>query len=194
MIVFVYGGSGSGKSAFAEKRITELNERGVSLYYLATMKVYEDEDRERVKHHRMLRKDKGFITLEQPRDIGNVVERLDDEKSDILLECMSNLAANEMFPFDNTDEEFDTKSEEKIFENNPFYNMNFGLKIKNDVKKLYERCENLVIVSNNVFEDGIIYDESTMEYIKALGDINKFLAELSDEVWEVVAGIPIRVK
>lgn len=194
MIIFVYGGSGSGKSAFAEKKITELNERGVSLYYLATMKVYGDEDRERVKRHRMLRKDKGFITLEQPRDIGDVVERLDDEKSDILLECMSNLVANEMFPFDNSDEEFDTKSEEKIFENNPFYNINLGLKIKNDVKKLYERCENLVIVSNNVFDDGIIYDESTVEYIKALGDINKFLAELSDEVWEVVAGITIRVK
>ena len=158
------------------------------------MKVYGDEDRERVKRHRMLRKDKGFITLEQPRDIGDVVERLDDEKSDILLECMSNLVANEMFTFDNSDEEFDTKSEEKIFENNPFYNINLGLKIKNDVKKLYERCENLVIVSNNVFDDGIIYDESTVEYIKALGDINKFLAELSDEVWEVVAGITIRVK
>jgi adenosylcobinamide kinase/adenosylcobinamide-phosphate guanylyltransferase len=52
----------------------------------------------------------------------------------------------------------------------------------------------MVIVSNNVFEDGQIYDEATMEYIKAMGEINTKLALMSDKVVEVVVGIPIIIK
>ncbi|MBQ9200392.1 MAG: bifunctional adenosylcobinamide kinase/adenosylcobinamide-phosphate guanylyltransferase [Lachnospiraceae bacterium] len=197
MMILVYGGSGSGKSAFAEQRITELNDSGVPLYYLATMQVYGDEDRERVRRHRMLRKDKGFITLEQPRDIGLVVDRLG--KGDVLLECMSNLVANEMFRTEEAVEGLgekldDNANDEHYMDDKLIFYKCLVIKIKNDIAALNKSCDNLVVVSNNVFEDGIKYDKSTMEYIKALGDINRYLAGLSDEVWEVVAGIPIRVK
>ena len=47
---------------------------------------------------------------------------------------------------------------------------------------------------NNVFEDGIVYDASTMEYLRALGSINVRLAEHSDAVVEVIAGIPVARK
>ena len=49
----------------------------------------------------------------------------------------------------------------------------------------------LVIVSNNVFEDGILYDQTTMDYIEATGQINGQLARMADEAVEVVAGIPV---
>ena len=197
MIVFVYGGSGSGKSAFAEKRITELNENGVSLYYLATMQVYGDEDRERVRRHRMLRKDKGFITIEQPRDIGLVVDRLG--KGDVLLECMSNLVANEMFQTEEAveglgEELADNANDEHNMDDKSIFYKSLVTKIKNDIAALNKSCGNLVVVSIDVFEDGVIYEPDTMKYIKALGDINRYLATLSDEAWEVVAGIPIMVK
>ena len=41
----------------------------------------------------------------------------------------------------------------------------------------------MVVVTNNVFEDGIIYDETTM-YIKAMGIINEKLAAMADKVLE----------
>ena len=199
MMILVYGGSGSGKSAFAEQRITELNENGVSLYYLATMQVYGDEDRARVRRHRMLRKDKGFITIEQPRDIGNVAERLNDEKGDVLLECMSNLVANEMFQNEEAveglgEELADNANDEHNMDDKSIFYKSLVTKIKNDIAALNKCCDNLVVVSNNVFEDGVMYESDTMKYINALGDINRYLAMLSDEVWEVVAGIPIMVK
>ncbi|MBQ8914290.1 MAG: bifunctional adenosylcobinamide kinase/adenosylcobinamide-phosphate guanylyltransferase [Lachnospiraceae bacterium] len=197
MMILVYGGSGSGKSAFAEQRITELNENGVSLYYLATMQVYGDEDRERVRRHRMLRKDKGFITIEQPRDIGLVVDRLG--KGDVLLECMSNLVANEMFQTEEAveglgEELADNSNDEHNMDDKSIFYKSLVTKIKNDIAALNKSCGNLVVVSIDVFEDGVIYEPDTMKYIKALGDINRYLAMLSDEVWEVVAGIPIMVK
>jgi adenosylcobinamide kinase/adenosylcobinamide-phosphate guanylyltransferase len=67
-------------------------------------------------------------------------------------------------------------------------------KIINGISLLKEEFTHLVIVSNNVFEDGQIYDEATMEYIKAMGEINTKLAVVSDKVVEVVVGIPIIIK
>ena len=57
-----------------------------------------------------------------------------------------------------------------------------------------EKLSDLVIVSNNVFEDGEIYDETTMAYIRAMGRINERLAAAADEVIEVIAGIPVVIK
>ena len=62
------------------------------------------------------------------------------------------------------------------------------------IKSLCSVFENLVIVSNNVFEDGMQYDEFTQSYIRALGKINSQLAKMSDKVYEVVVGIPVELK
>ena len=63
-----------------------------------------------------------------------------------------------------------------------------------DIKLLKEQTTHFVVVSNNVFEDGITYDETTTEYIHAMGMINHKLAVLADRVVEVVAGIPVIIK
>ena len=46
-------------------------------------------------------------------------------------------------------------------------------------------------MSNNVFEDGNVYDKTTMAYIRAMGRINQERAEMADEDDEGVVGIPI---
>ena len=99
------------------------------------------------------------------------------EKKSALLECMSNLTANEMFTKDGM------KSEEEVVE-----------KIVSEIQTLSQKLDNLVIVTNNVFEDGVIYDAGTMEYLRALGRINAALAHLADRVAEVVVGIPVELK
>ena len=105
MITLITGGSGSGKSAYAEKYICHAsNEKGCrEKYYIATMQVFDDEGQRKIDRHRRLRAGKGFITIEQPRDIKKAVEKLQSENClktgrSALLECMSNLVANEMFP------------------------------------------------------------------------------------------------
>lgn len=105
MITLITGGSGSGKSAYAEKYICHVsNEKGYKeKYYIATMQVFDDEGQRKIDRHRRLRAGKGFITIEQPRDIKKAVEKLQSENClknvrSALLECMSNLVANEMFP------------------------------------------------------------------------------------------------
>lgn len=62
MLHVVTGGSGSGKSEYAEKLIAESALH--RLIYVATMMVWDDEGRKRVRRHREMRSGKGFITIE----------------------------------------------------------------------------------------------------------------------------------
>ena len=187
------GGSGSGKSAYAESLLSSCE--GIR-YYIATMQIYDAEGEKKVERHRKLRAGKGFLTIESPMNVGKIriacageaeqaqyrqeAERKvqgGSEKKSALLECMSNLTANEMFTKDGM------KSEEEVVE-----------KIVSEIQTLSQKLDNLVIVTNNVFEDGVIYDAGTMEYLRALGRINTALARLADRVAEVVVGIPVELK
>ena len=186
------GGSGSGKSAYAESLLSSCE--GIR-YYIATMQIYDAEGEKKVERHRKLRAGKGFLTIESPINVGKIQFAWGEseqaqyrqeaemkvqgnaEKKSALLECMSNLTANEMFTKDGM------KSEEEVVE-----------KIVSEIQTLSQKLDNLVIVTNNVFEDGVIYDAGTMEYLKALGRINTALARLADRVAEVVVGIPVELK
>lgn len=211
MIHLVTGGSGSGKSAYAEKLVTEQYKKD-SKYYIATMQVYDEEGKARIERHRQMRSGKGFTTIEQPACIEEALTKIDkwEEKQCVavqeekegkqhiavqkekegkqcvaeqkekqcvaLVECMSNLAANEIF------------QKEEI---RPYAAVERILK---GIKTLSKHLHGLVIVTNNVFEDGIEYDAGTQEYLKALGQINEGLASMADTVTEVVVGIPVPLK
>ena len=196
MMVLVVGGSGSGKSSYAEKVTVSLAQESVKeitksentslsdfklniakKYYLATMQVFDDEGRKKVERHRKLRNGKGFFTIEQPVRISSALEKMEDGDRAVLLECISNLTANEMFS------EKKAMTEIQVTEN-----------VIRDIKMLKEQTNHLVVVSNNIFEDGITYDETTTKYIRAMGKINQKLAALADRVVEVVAGIPVTLK
>lgn len=175
MITLIIGGSGSGKSAFAEEYA--LSWEHSNAYYLATMEVRDQESRERVQRHRQNRRAGNWITLEHPRNVGNAVNQLDPKNSVLLLECMSNLVANEMYQEHSVETAAHCASQ-----------------IIQEIRILSEVVDNLVIVSNNVFDDGNTIDEDLQEYFTALGDVNQLLAEEADEVIEVVVGIPVYLK
>ena len=176
MMTVIIGGSGSGKSAYAEQYITKLSQ-GINQYYIATMQIFDKEGQEKVVRHKTLRSGKGFRTIEQPIAIQNALEKMKSGEKTALLECISNLVTNEMF----SDEM--PKTEQQVTS-----------QIIKGIATLKEQLTHLVIVSNNVFEEGRVYDETTMAYIRAMGTINARLVAMADEVVEVVVGIPIALK
>lgn len=180
MMTVVLGGSGSGKSVYAENYIMECvaSLTDMPIYYLATMQVFGEEGRKKVARHRELRKGKGFLTIERTTSVRDALGDIAaPQKSAALLECMSNLAANEMFR-----EDCQVPEDEVVD------------KITADIQELKKHLAHLVIVTNNVFEDGIQYDSGTMAYLRALGKINGNLAQMADEVIEIVVGIPVMIK
>ena len=189
MLHIVYGGSASGKSSYAESFAMSLQGDG-RLLYIATMYPYkwnttelEPETIQRIERHRAMRADKGFDTVECYRHVEHIVAKRQDV---LLLECMSNLLANEMYL------EPDSNAGSDMAETmSPVSN-----KIVQALIDLSTRVQELVIVTNDVFSDGgsLTYDESTREYVKNLAEINCALAREAATVTEVVCGIPVIVK
>lgn len=171
MVALVTGGSGSGKSAYAERQLLALNaEENI---YLATMICRDAESRRRVERHRRMREGGHFRTVERPLDLKHLDLPGESQGRAVLLECMSNLTANEMFEPGGAGPD---GAEEEILE---------GL------AHLKAQCEHLVVVTNELFSDGVRYDESTTKYLQILGRINRRIAAEADRVTEVVCGIPV---
>lgn len=176
MWVTVTGGSGSGKSKMAED-IMQFLCPGEKVY-LATMQSLDAEMLRRIEKHRHMRSGKHFTTVEQ----GTTLQKLvlpKEAKNGILLECMSNLAANEMYARASEAKEL---PEEKLAEY-----------ILEEVRSLKERTEHLVVVTNDVFLERPVYEE-TDRYLRILGQVNRGLAEASDLFLEVVYGLPVFLK
>jgi len=175
MFHVVTGGSGSGKSAYAEEQICMLKKKTNSrhLYYIATMVPYGKETEQKILRHRQMRNGKGFETLECFTDLKKLVQTEPGFRADateegicVLLECMSNLTANE-WP---------------------------GKAVLEGIRELEKRCRGLVAVTNEVFCDLPPADEEMQEYLSVLGTINCRMAKMADQVTEVVYGIPVEVK
>ena len=170
MFLVITGGSGSGKSAYAEQCVLDLGP--AQRIYVATMFPFDAECDRRIQRHREMRKLKQFSTLEcytglKTADI--------PEDSVVLLECMSNLTANEMYQANGAGE----RTVEEILAG---------------IRYLLGRVRHLVVVTNEIFSDGIDYDPETVRYQSYLGQINSEMGRMADRVTEVVYGIPITVK
>ncbi|MEY8338391.1 bifunctional adenosylcobinamide kinase/adenosylcobinamide-phosphate guanylyltransferase [Lachnospiraceae bacterium 62-35] len=178
MMLLITGGSGSGKSAYGEERLLAFP--GEKRIYLATMKPWDEECRKKIKRHQAMRAGKSFETVEQ---YSNIHKAAIPKHSAVLLECMSNLTANEMFGTEEMAEGSFPAGESEVVE-----------KILSGVSFLKQQAENLVIITNEVFSDGASYDRETRSYLRALGRINCRLAAMADEAVEVVYGIPLYLK
>lgn len=165
MMTLVLGASSSGKSALAESLAVQYG--AAPRYYLATMHHGSAETERRIARHRAMRQSKGFVTVEQPLDVGSLCLPPD---SVCLLECLSNLVANELY--DRTPPEQPTE------------------KLLHDLNVLHAGVRALVIVSNDVFSDGAQYDAFCTRYLEVLGELNRAIAHRADVVIESVAGLP----
>lgn len=179
MIHLVIGGSGSGKSEYAENFVVSLGER--KRIYVATMKPWDEECEKRIERHRRMRAQKKFETMECYRGLSNLCLNLQEKQTVVLLECMSNLVSNEQFGLGEKDEILPDWAQMKD-------------EIIRGVLCLQKQADDVVIVTNEVFSDGDDYSEQTNEYRGLLGEINQEIAVIADRVVEVVAGIPIVLK
>ena len=180
-LLLITGGSGSGKSAWAERTLLSRMppEGGGRAVYLATMENTGPEAAARVARHRAMRARHGeaagrtFVTLEQPVALGGAAVLPGDF---VLVEALGNLLANELW--------------------SPAGAGRAGAeaRILSGVKALMERAALLAVVSVDIFAGGDGYDPETLDYIRTLGRLHRALAALAEETAEVVCGIPLAGK
>ena len=165
------GGSASGKSDYAERHVLSL-EGGGPRIYIATMEPFGEEARARIARHHALRRDRGFETIECYRNIGSLLLPAD---SNVLLEDLGNLMANELFGNDAAAVDEETDLPDRIAE---------------EIEKVFSDCAHMTIVTNEIFSGGNNYEGETLIYLRALARLNRILAKRADYVVELVCGLP----
>ena len=188
MRVFICGGAGAGKSAFAESVAQKLGGR---LVYVATMPVVSDEDKAKVERHHRLRAGKGFTTIERPGALSD----LPDTGETMLIECLSTHVANLMFNPGNTTADT-THNTDCLHPGCPAAAVaaHWSEAIKTELAPLLKRKGNTIFVSLDIASDGTTYSPDTEAYKSVLTDVNRYLVQNSDAAFEVVCGIPVKIK
>lgn len=167
MTTLIIGGAASGKSAYGEALAVQSPRR--PRIYIATMEPFDEECRRRIQKHRDMRREKAFETVECYTGLSRVEV---PAGSTVLLECVGNLCANELFSPSGS-------------------GGGAARAILDGVGRLNRRCGDLLIVSNEVFSGGSRYEGDTLAYLRLLARVNRELAALADNVCEVVCGVPV---
>jgi len=166
MKVFISGGCKNGKSYYAQQLAKHMGQAD-SLYYIATMASTGHEDDERIVTHQKEREGWGFETIEQPTNISEILTKCNPQGS-FLLDSLTALLANEMFSHDGN------------------VNHDAWAKIADELIQVTDKINNIVIVSDYLYSDAIIYDPLTNAYRKHLAGLDKLMAEKCDVVLEAV--------
>ena len=178
MITLVTGGARSGKSRFAESLY--INREDV--VYIATSKIIDAEMGERVKLHQESRP-KEWRTYEGNYDLHKSI----GEEKNYLLDCITVLTSNIMFDISKDVEYIDYNMQREI-ENTVI------LEIEKLVNEIRLKNYNLVLVTNEV-GDSIVPEHHVSRVFRDIqGRVNQRIASLTDEVYLVCCGIPVKIK
>jgi adenosylcobinamide kinase/adenosylcobinamide-phosphate guanylyltransferase len=166
-IILVIGGARSGKSRFAQAQA----EAGDSkLVYIATAQAFDAEMTERISRHQS---DRGarWQTVECPLDLGRAIRDNQGAGVTLLVDCLTLWLSNVMLnDYDITAAISDLES------------------------ALSASASDVILVSNEVGQ-GIVPDNALARRFRdEAGRLNQVMAEIADDVWFVIAGLPQRLK
>ncbi|MBP6281039.1 MAG: bifunctional adenosylcobinamide kinase/adenosylcobinamide-phosphate guanylyltransferase [Leptotrichiaceae bacterium] len=199
-LIYVTGGAKSGKSKFAEDLLLNMNNGNQKNIYLATSLIYDEEMDIKVSLHKKRRQDR-WITVEGYKNFYESLEKkfveIYSKKKEIyekdifinnmLVDCLTNMISNIIF--ENIDIEWSNPAKDQIEKCDEV--------IEKEVEKLIEisqKFENVIIVSNELGM-GIVPSYPLGRYFREIaGKMNQKIAEIADEVFFVVSGIPIKIK
>ena len=177
-LTFILGGARSGKSTYAQ-RLAERS--GKSVVYIATAHAGDDEMSARITKHRADRPAE-WTTLEIQQDIAAYLKRHPVQAELYLLDCVTLLATNILFQHT----EGEVTDEQKAAD---------GIKAEVEELLAYIRAHKAdwIIVSNEVGLGLVPPYPLGRIYRDLLGMANQRLAAAADEVYMLVAGIPVPI-
>lgn len=178
MIVLVTGGARSGKSSFAEKFLFDKKD----VVYIATAIVSDEEFEQRINLHRQ-RRPSSWRTFEGYKNLYSAI----GNEENYLLDCITNMVSNIMFE--------NTYNQEKISEE---IKKNIEDKLVEEIMLLIDGVRkkqgNLVMVTNEVGDSIVPENYVARAFRDIQGRVNARIGSISDEVYLVVCGQPIKIK
>jgi len=176
-LVLVLGGARSGKSAFAQRLAAERG--GDSVLFVATAEAGDEEMRRRIEAHRRERP-AAWRTVEAPRDVAAALKAHYRGEKVVLLDCLTLLVANLL---SGRDDPLAPMAEDAVMgEIRSLLNVARGLPA------------HVIFVSNEVGLGLVPATPLGRAYRDLLGLVNRRVAEAADEVYFLVAGVPLQLK
>lgn len=166
-LTLITGGQRSGKSSFAQNLAEALSEEPV---YLATARKWDEDFENRIKRHR---KDRGenWTTIEEEKEIG----KLDLNGKTVVLDCVTLWLTN-------------------IYHDNQ-YNVEASLQYAiQQWQQLKEQDATFLIVSNELGMGVHPENESARKFADLQGWMNQIIGKTANELYLMVAGVPMKIK
>jgi len=169
LLTLVLGGARSGKSGYAEQCARDSKKQVV---YIATAAVKDEEMRCRVERHRDQRPNQ-WQTVEEPINLAAVIHEYSSTSHFLLIECLT------------------------LWLNNVLYNQRGEIQesvLERQSKQLIDTLVtfsgDLIIVSNELGLGVVAMDKNTRRFVDEAGLLHQKIAQISDRVVLVTAGIP----
>ncbi|MCY6369642.1 bifunctional adenosylcobinamide kinase/adenosylcobinamide-phosphate guanylyltransferase [Clostridium ganghwense] len=179
-VILITGACRSGKSSYAEKLLKEEDD----VLYIATAKALDKEMEDRIEKHKSRRNGK-WSTYEGFKKLDKVVEKSD--KKYILLDCVTILVTNLMF---DRYEDFDSITMEEVDE----LSKNIKREVEKMILEIRKKDKNIIIVTNEVGW-GLVPEYKVSRIFRDIaGWINQYIASMSDEVYLMACGLPLKLK
>ena len=180
-IVLVTGGARSGKSSFAEKLAAE---SGESVGYIATAQIYDEEMRYRVKLHQE-RRPENWQTFEAPFGAEKAITEAAVSHKVILFDCITLYLSNMLCAI----------PAEELTEERAYGEMN--VRIDHLLQAAQDAAGQGVItifVTNEVGAGIVPENRLARFYRDVSGLANQKIAAAAEDVYAVLAGIPVNLK
>lgn len=178
MIRLITGGARSGKSAFAEDLFKDKDD----VVYIATSRVEDKEMEERIKLHRDSRPEI-WRTFEGNY---NLEEAIGEEKN-YLLDCITTLTSNVMFDMSKNVEYIDYilqgQIEDRVIS-----------EVESLINNIKDKGYNLTMVTNELGNSIVPEHHISRVFRDIQGRVNQRLGKLSDELYLVCCGVPVKIK
>lgn len=169
---FVLGGARSGKSSFAEALLADVPH----VTYLAAWNPHDDPEwSERVQAHRA-RRPAGWLTIEDT-DVAAVLRR---EDGPVLVDCVTTWLAAVM-------------DDAGCWHDAPDARMQLADRTE-ELVAAYTASRHVIAVSNEVGQGVVPETVSGRAFRDEMGRLNQQLAAVSDQVWFLTAGVPVRLR
>lgn len=179
--ILVTGGARSGKSHFAQELALKWNK---PVLFVATAEAGDEEMRRRIEEHQKNRP-LDWDTLEATTDIGRRISQRMGRAQVVVVDCIT-LLVNNMFG--QHDEQTAPSVDASLMENRLVAEIGGLIECMNHTEASF------ILVTNEVGLGLVPANQLGRLYRDLLGRANQMLARAVDEVYLMVAGLPVLIK
>lgn len=178
-LILILGGARSGKSTFAQQVAMRLSDEVV---YIATAQAFDDEMQQRIENHRKERPG-SWTTIERSQKIAQLFEAQPPQAPVVLLDCVTILTTNLLLGTSRDENNPDEKAAAAAVE----------AEIAGLLDVIRQGEAVWIVVSNEVGLGLVPAYPLGRIYRDLLGRANQRLASAAEEVFFMVAGIPVPI-